>query len=136
LRTMESAPVNESGEIMEPTPALEDLPPPPAATLAEEAGSVAEEHQTLFVPVPVDTDFEGEMHSWAAFTKHVENLLKMMETCIWPVDPDADVYPHTVMPLVYRTESGEEDEETLKQLMFMLTLGLQGEAFKWKYKFD
>lgn len=66
----------------------------------------------------------------------MENLLEFMERCIWPVDPDADIMPQTLMPYVYGTESGEEDENVLKSLLVMLTVGLQGQCFNWRYKMD
>jgi hypothetical protein len=84
----------------------------------------------------VETDIKTGEEGWLAFTKHMENLIEMMERCIWPVDPDADIMPHTLMPFAYGTPTGEEDEETLKVLLAALTLGLQGTAFRWRYKFD
>lgn len=66
----------------------------------------------------------------------MERLLEFMEKCVWPHDPEADIMPHTLMPFKYQTPTGKECEETLKCLLGMLTLGLQGQAFQWKYKFD
>jgi hypothetical protein len=96
----------------------------------------AEEAALLYAPVPVENDIKEGQEGWGAFTRHIEHLLGFMERAIWPVDPDADVMPHTLMPFEYHTETGEEDEKVLTSLMAMLTLGLQGQAFKWKYKFD
>lgn len=89
-----------------------------------------------FAPVPVETDFVSGADGWRVFTRHMEQLLEFMEKTVWPIDPEADVMPQCLMPFVYATESGEEDESVLKSLLLMLSLGLQGECFKWKYKFD
>ena len=90
----------------------------------------------MYVPVPVETAIDSEADGWAAFTKHMEHLIKFMEKTIWPIDPDADVMPHTLMPFAYGTPTDEECESTLKSLLAALTLGLQGQAFQWRYKFD
>jgi hypothetical protein len=84
----------------------------------------------------VETDIKSDADGWAAFTKHLENLIKFLETAIWPIDPEADIMPHTLMPFAYGTPTNEECEETLKCLLGALTLGLQGQAFQWRYKFD
>ncbi len=89
----------------------------------------------VHLPIRVEFRSDEAESGWGAFTRHMESLLHMLETSIWPVDAEADVMP-TLMPFEYKTESGEEDERVLKSLLMMLTLGLQGEAFKWKYKFD
>lgn len=141
---MESAPAPASADSTAST-----IPPPPVDLEAEdtrlpplemEPAAVevdpVDGKQYVHVPVPVDITIESGADSWSSFTKHMEALLKMMEEKIWPIDPEADVLPHTLMPFVYGTESGEEDENVLKCLLCMLTLGLQGQAFNWKYKFD
>jgi hypothetical protein len=66
----------------------------------------------------------------------MEQLCAFMERVIWPMDPDADIAPKSLMPFQYGTPTDEEDMNTLKTLMVMLTIGLQGQAFAWKYKFD
>lgn len=90
----------------------------------------------VFVDVPVEVNIEKGDNGWSVFTKHMEALCEFMEKAIWPIDPEADIMPHTLMPFCYSTPDGKEDESTLKCLMGMLTLGLQGQAFAWKYKFD
>jgi hypothetical protein len=66
----------------------------------------------------------------------MEQLCAFMERVIWPMDPEADIQPKSLMPFRYGTPTGEEDMDVLKTLMVMLTIGLQGQAFAWKYKFD
>jgi hypothetical protein len=91
----------------------------------------------LYAPVVVEESINDLGHGgWGAFTKHMEGLLAFMEKVVWPMDPEADVAPQSLMPFFYKTDSGEEDMDVLKTLMVMLTIGLQGQAFHWKYKFD
>ena len=56
-----------------------------------------------------------------------------METHVWPIDPEADVHP-TMLPFLYTTTTGKPDERFLKELLYLLTIGLQGQAFAWRYK--
>ncbi len=90
----------------------------------------------IYVPAPVDTDIKPGDSGWGIFTTHIEKICEFFEKCIWPVDPEADIMPHCLMPFEYASPTGEECEETLKCLLGMLTVGLQGQAFAWKYKFD
>jgi hypothetical protein len=105
-----------------------------AAVLDPPEAPAPEERKCMVVPVEVKTAVESA-NGWEAFSTHIESLVKMFEKYIWPVDPEADLEP-TQLPFAYATASGEEDEAVLRNLMIMLTLGLQGEAFKWRYKFD
>jgi hypothetical protein len=75
---------------------------------------------------------EGE-NSWALLTRFFEKFLGHMETYVWPVDPEADVHP-TMLPFVYTTPTREKDERFEKELCYLLTIGLQGQAFAWKYR--
>ena len=120
--------------LIPPAPDLvrEEVPEPPALGPVD----TDEAMNTLYAPVPVETATKTGEEGWKSFTTHIEKLLEMMEKCIWPVDPDADIMPHTLMPFSYGTPTDEEDEEVLKGLLMALTLGLQGQAFNWRYKFD
>lgn len=81
------------------------------------------------VEIPDSTTGNG----WANLHKLLETLAGHMETHVWPHDPDADVYP-TMLPFIYTTEDGKQDEKFLKELLFLLTIGLQGQGLGWKYK--
>lgn len=72
-------------------------------------------------------------NGWETLHKMLETLMGHLETHIWPTDPDADVYP-TLLPFVYKTPTDEPDEKFLKELLYLLTIGLQGQGFGWKYK--
>ena len=91
----------------------------------------------MYALAPVDSAIDNAATGgWALFTTHMEKLCEFMEKCIWPVDPDADIAEGALMPFRYETADGKEDENVLKTLLVMLTLGLQGQAFQWKYKMD
>lgn len=66
-------------------------------------------------------------------TKFFEKFLGHMETYVWPVDPLADIYP-TLLPFQYKPPGDEQDDKFLKELCYLLTIGLQGQCFAWKYK--
>ncbi len=83
----------------------------------------------LRVDVP---DGEGG-NGWERLHKFLELFVGHMETHIWPIDPRADVYP-TMLPFLYVPPDRKQDERFLKELLFLLTIGLQGQGFGWKYK--
>ena len=83
----------------------------------------------LEVEIPED---EGG-NAWARFHKFMERFVGHMETHVWPKDEYADIYP-TLLPFLYVPPGGEHDERFLKELLFLLTIGMQGQGFGWKYK--
>jgi hypothetical protein len=120
-------------EILPPQPLAAD---PPEAAPGMGACVDAAEAVCMHVPAIVETDIKEGDNGWGVFTRHIESLCQFMERCIWPVDPDADIMPKTLLPFEYNTPDGKESEEVLKCLLGMLTVGLQGHAFSWKYKFE
>lgn len=85
-------------------------------------------HLRVDLPPP-PTDGNG----WATLTQFLQQFVGHMETYVWPVDPLADIYP-TMLPFLYKTEDGEQNERFLKELLYLLTIGLQGQGFGWRYK--
>lgn len=84
------------------------------------------------VRVDVPKVREGQ-NPWELLTAFIQQFVGHMETFVWPVDPLADIYP-TKLPFIYTTASGEQDERFLKELLYLLTIGLQGQGFGWRYK--
>lgn len=100
-----------------------------AANEVEPKEEAAEEVPHLKVELPETVNGNG----WENLHKLLETLAGHMETYIWPKDPDADIYP-TLLPFLYITPDGTQDEKFLKELLYLLTIGLQGQGFGWKYK--
>ena len=91
-----------------------------------------EEELTAHVRVDVPETREGQ-NGWETLTLFLQQFVGHMETYVWPVDPYADIHP-TMLPFLYTTVDGEQDERFLKELLYLLTIGLQGQGFGWRYK--
>jgi hypothetical protein len=113
-----------------PTPAPDSShATPPAAAEAPASASEEELIPHLRVEVPENTTGNG----WEQLTQFIQTFTGHMETFVWPKDPFADIYP-TMLPFVYCPPDGKQDERFLKELLYLLTIGLQGQAFGWRYK--
>lgn len=92
----------------------------------------SEEEEGPCLRVEIPEAKEGE-NPWAQLTRFFERFLGHMETHVWPFDPLADVHP-TLLPFKYVTPDDKQDPKFEKELAYLLTIGLQGQAFAWKYK--
>jgi hypothetical protein len=114
-----------------------DGTPPSAgagATTTPSASKTPSEEEEVVPHVNVEVpEIKEDENGWARFHKFMENFVGHMETHVWPRDADADVYP-TMLPFLYVPPGGEQNERFLKELLYLLTIGMQGQGFGWKYK--
>jgi hypothetical protein len=86
-------------------------------------------------PAPIDAA-EPVPVGWDTLTSFVSSVLKTLELHIWPDKGYLIELEPVVLPLLYATPTGVEDDRILQELFFMLTIGLQGKAFEWRYRID
>jgi hypothetical protein len=101
------------------------------ASAASALETIEEEEQIPHVRVEVPETTTG--NGWEQLTQFIQMFVGHMETYIWPIDPLADVHP-TMLPFLYKPAGDVPDDKFLSELLYLLTIGLQGQAFGWRYK--
>jgi hypothetical protein len=85
---------------------------------------------------PTETVADTPAIGWDTLTNFVSTILKTLELHIWPEQGFLIELQPVVLPMLYKTKTDTEDDKIVDELMFMLTVGLQGKAFEWRYRIE